>query len=300
MTWVIRTPEESDLPELRDLIDAQEFALDDKHKPASPSWAFELWRGHNDTPVNRVWTDETGTIRAWASMQPDEHRHRIEIELFRDLQFPDMAEVWEWVLTHAEQHYPEWILWPTINHLDVEMADVLRATGFDLLRRYFLLTRPLHGDTYPELPEGVTIDTIRSDDDFREWHAAHQDAFSHHFGFTPRPAEQWIPHFRNADAADPEGRFFVRVGDRVAGFVSCTNDNAHDNGGFIDLLGVRYDFHRRGLGELLLRWAFAYSAGRGFTDIDLAVDTGNESGALALYERVGFGPMSEFHLFARA
>jgi ribosomal protein S18 acetylase RimI-like enzyme len=48
-----------------------------------------------------------------------------------------------------------------------------------------------------------------------------------------------------------------------------------------------------------LRWAFSYCAGRGFTDVDLTVDTGNESGALALYERVGFRTLSEFHLYAR-
>ena len=91
----------------------------------------------------------------------------------------------------------------------------------------------------------------------------------------------------------------LRVNGRVAGFVVCANDNAHDNGGYVDLLGVRQDFQHRGLGELLLRWAFAYCAARGFTDVDLSVDTGNESGALALYERVGFTVMSEFHLYAR-
>ncbi len=299
MTWITRVPSETDLPELRDLIDAQEGALDPKHKPASPSWPVELLRGHNDNPHNLVWTDADGTIRAWASMQPDAHRKRIEVELFRDLDFPDLAAVWDWCLDLASQDYAGWVLWPTANHLDPEMASVFRNTGFALIRKYFLLTRPLAADAYPELPTGVSVDVISSDDDFAEWHSAHQDSFSTHFGFTPRPAEQWIPHFRNADAADSDGRFLLRVDGRVAGFVSCTNDNAHENGGFIDLLGVRHEFHRRGYGELLLRWAFAYSASRGFSDVDLAVDTGNESGALALYERVGFGPLSEFHLYAR-
>lgn len=299
MTWTTRVPQEADLPELRDLIDAQEGGLDPKHKPASPSWPVELLRGHNDTPHNLVWTDENDTIRAWASMQPDAHRSRIEIELFRDPEFPDLAVVWEWCLDLARREFEGWVLWPTANHLDDEMARVFQDTGFALLRKYFLLTRVLGGDEFPELPPGVSVDVIDSDDDFAEWHAAHQDAFSTHFGFTPRPAEQWIPHFREADAADPQGRFLLRFDGRVAGFVSCTNDNAHENGGFIDLLGVRHEYHRRGFGEILLRWAFAYSASRGFTDIDLAVDTGNESGALSLYERVGFGPLSEFHLYAR-
>lgn len=300
MTFVTRVPVEADLDELRRLIDIQESHLDPRHKPASPSWPFELLRGHVDEPRNRVWCDESGAILAWASLQPDELRRRLEIELFRVPNFPNSATVWAWCREVASDDFPGWDVWPTINYLDHEMAEVLRSTQFELLRRYFLLTRPLGIEAYPALPSGASIDVIRTETDFIEWHAAHQDSFSRHFGFTPRPAEQWISHMREEDAADPEGRFLLRVDGDTAGFVVCTNDNAHENGGFVQLLGVRHTFHHRGFGELLLKWAFAYSADRGFTDIDLAVDTGNESGALALYERVGFGPMSEFHLYSRA
>lgn len=299
MTFITRIPTEADLPELRDLIDAQESALDPKHKPASPSWPADLIEGFVDTPRNQVWCDSSGAIVAWASIQVDEHRTRLDIEMFRAPEFPAMAAVWDWCLQVAATDFPEWIVWPTINYLDHEMAEVLRATGFNLIRRYFLLTRPLDNDEYPGLPAGVTIDVMRTDDDYAQWHAAHQDSFSRHFAFSPRPAEQWLAINLDADAADPDGRFLLRVDGVVAGFVVCNNDNAHENGGYVDLLGVRHEFHHRGYGELLLRWAFAYSTSRGFTDIDLSVDTGNESGALALYERVGFGPMSEFQLFSR-
>ena len=299
MPWQTRNPTEADRAELRNLIDAQEFGLDPNHKTAGESWPLELLRGHYDRCINQVWCDSEGVIRAWASIQPDDHRQRVEIELFRQLDFPDMDAVWQWCLSITDESFPGWVVWPTVNHRDHEMADIFRSTGFALKRRYYILTRPLHGEPYPVLPDGVSIDVIRTDEDFHEWHGAHQDAFSHHFGFTPRPAEQWIPHFRKAEAADPNGRFLLRVNGITAGFVSCNNDNAHENGGFVELLGVRYDFQRRGFGELLLNWAFAYSAGRGFTDIGLTVDTGNESGALALYERLGFRPLSEFQLFAR-
>lgn len=299
MTFGTRIPTKADLDELRRLIDAQEGNLDPQHKPASPSWPADLLDGFVDTPCNQVWTDHAGKIVAWVSVQVDEHRKRLDIELFRVPGFPQPVALWAWVLTVAETEFPGWIVWPTINYLDDEMSIVLSATGFGLIRRYYLLTRPLENERYPELPEGVTIEVMRGADDFAEWHAAHQDSFSNHFAFSPRPAEKWLAIYLGADSADPDGRFLVRVNGRVAGFVACNNDNAHENGGYVDLLGVRQEFHHRGLGELLLRWAFAYCAGRGFTDVDLSVDTGNDSGALALYERVGFTVMSEFHLYAR-
>jgi ribosomal protein S18 acetylase RimI-like enzyme len=232
-------------------------------------------------------------------MQPDEHRHHVEIELFRSPGFPAVRDVWNWCLSTGDEDFPGWILWPTSNYLDEEIATVFTETGFSLLRKYHIVTRSLGPLDFPELPEGTSIDLITSDEDFREWHVAHQDAFSQHFGFAPRPADKWIPHFQDYDGADPKGRFLLRVDGNVAGFVTCTNDNEHENGGFIDLLGVRHAYQGKGFGELLLRWAFAYCAGRGFSDVDLTVDTGNESGALALYERVGFRTLSEFHLYAR-
>jgi ribosomal protein S18 acetylase RimI-like enzyme len=299
MSLTTRIPTEADVPELKALIDLQESTLDSRHKPAADAWPIELLRGHNDSPRNLVWTGDDGKIVAWASMQPDEHRHRVEIELFRAPGFPETRTVWEWCLATGAKEFDGWTLWPTSNFLDDEIAEVFRDTGFSLLRKYHILTRKLGPTPYPELPEGTTIDVISTDDDFVEWHAAHQDAFSQHFGFTPRPADKWIPHFKEYEAVDPDGRFLLRVDGHVAGFVTCTNDNEHENGGFVDLLGVRHEYQGRSFGELLLRWAFAYCASRGFTDVDLTVDTGNESRALALYERVGFDRLTEFHLYDR-
>ncbi len=296
---IIRDVSLDDVPELTTLIDAQESSVDPRHKPASHAWAADLIRGHFETTRNQVWCDENGRILAWASMQPDDHRERIEIELFRQPGFASLSDVWAWCLDVAERDFPGWVIWPTANHLDPELAEVFGTTGFQPLRRYHLLTRPLENEQFPALPVGYSIDSVRSDADFAEWHAAHQDSFSQHFGFTPRPAEQWITHFREGESIDAEGRFLLRVDGRVAGFVICTDFNAHENGGYVDLLGVRHEFQGRGLGELLLRWAFAHSAKRGFTAIDLSVDTGNTSGALQLYTKLGFTIMSEFHLYAR-
>ena len=57
--------------------------------------------------------------------------------------------------------------------------------------------------------------------------------------------------------------------------------------GWVNALGVRTSRRRRGLGELLLRTAFAEFARRGETRVGLGVDTENETGATRLYERVG-------------
>ena len=62
------------------------------------------------------------------------------------------------------------------------------------------------------------------------------------------------------------------------------------NGGWLDKLGVLEKFRGLGLGKLLLQWGIAHAAEKGYQSIGLGVDTGNESGALQLYENQGFKP----------
>jgi ribosomal protein S18 acetylase RimI-like enzyme len=297
---ITRTPQLEDASDLAALIDAQESALDPGHKRAPESWPRDLLRGHFPNPRNQVWCDDAGAIQAWASCQPDPHRKRLEVEIFRRPGYSDLAEVWQWCVDQGATEFPDFVLWPTTNSRDEEMAALLSSSGFELLRRYHMLTRPLHGETPPPLPSECTIEVMRSEADDRAWHTAHQDAFSRHFGFTPRPYEAWIALMRDQESADPNGRFLLRVDGQVAGFVVCGLDNAHENGGYIALLGVTHGYQGRGYGELLLRWALSHSAGKGFTDVDLVVDTGNSSGAIALYEKVGFTTLSEFHLYAQS
>lgn len=293
-----REPTADSLIELRELIDTQEGSFDSNHRPVPEAWPRELLEGTHGSARNRVWCDERGKILAWASLQPDEQRRRIEIELYRLPHYADAALAWQWCRDVGNLDYPGWDLWITINQRDVEMSGVLNATGYGVLRRFYVLTRSLSHEPYPELPAGVDVSVMSGDGDLRAWHRAHQDAFSTHFGFTSRPYEQWIKLMVRPGTEDPQGRFLLRRDGEVAGFIACTNDNAPLGGGFIQLLGVTHDFQHRGYGQLLLAWGLAYCSERGFTTVDLYVDTANTSGALALYEKLGFAPLAEFHLYA--
>ncbi len=79
-----------------------------------------------------------------------------------------------------------------------------------------------------------------------------------------------------------------------AGFVQMANANYHLNGGYVDLIGVAHKFQGLGLGQLLLQHAINFSVDQGREFIELNVDTGNESGALKLYEKLGFKPNSSW------
>ncbi|MCC6847090.1 MAG: GNAT family N-acetyltransferase [Deltaproteobacteria bacterium] len=72
--------------------------------------------------------------------------------------------------------------------------------------------------------------------------------------------------------------------DRIAGFAIMRfgDDDAH-----LDLLGVRPDCRRRGLGRALVAWAEAPAVLAGITDVFLEVRESNRDGR-AFYERLGY------------
>mgnify|MGYP000629649514 CR=1 FL=1 len=82
----------------------------------------------------------------------------------------------------------------------------------------------------------------------------------------------------------------AKVDGEPAGLLLSSDGRADVNGGWVDKLGVLEKYRGLGLGKLLLRWGIAHAADKGYQSIGLGVDTGNESGALQLYENQGFRP----------
>jgi mycothiol synthase len=88
----------------------------------------------------------------------------------------------------------------------------------------------------------------------------------------------------------------VHDGDEIAATVECAR---RFEMGWVGMLGVRPGWRRRGLGELLLRTAFAQFARRGETRVGLGVDAQNETGATRLYERAGMSVAFQITVFRK-
>jgi ribosomal protein S18 acetylase RimI-like enzyme len=71
------------------------------------------------------------------------------------------------------------------------------------------------------------------------------------------------------------------------------------NGGWVDKLGVLEKFRGQGFGQLLLQWGIAHAANKGYTSVGLGADTGNDSGALELYFKMGFEVQLSWRMYSR-
>ena len=119
-------------------------------------------------------------------------------------------------------------------------------------------------------------------------HMLETESFSGHFGYIALGHDDWIAEKIAEPQLDPKGCFIAKVNGEPAGLLISNDGRADVNGGWVDKLGVLEKFRGLGLGKLLLQWGIAHAAEKGYQSIGLGVDTGNESGALELYENQGF------------
>jgi ribosomal protein S18 acetylase RimI-like enzyme len=118
-------------------------------------------------------------------------------------------------------------------------------------------------------------------------------AFLDHWGGDPIDPETWRLHFIDAENFRPELTFVVYAGDLLVGI--CFNreitENFQDKDvqvGWIDSLAVLKEWRGQGLASALLCASMRAFQQAGLAYAGLTVDTENLTGALRLYERLGF------------
>ena len=163
--------------------------------------------------------------------------------------------------------------------------------GYRLWRSSYNMSIDL-GEAAPEVPrepDGITFHLYR-DEDEEPLRVALNEAFAE----DPFHHEMTSAHFREfflrKRAFDPSLWLLAWDAQELAGFMLAFPERpGEDDLGWIEVLGVRKPWRRRGLGEALLRSAIGELHERGLRRVGLGVDAENESGALKLYQRVGMG-----------
>jgi mycothiol synthase len=110
------------------------------------------------------------------------------------------------------------------------------------------------------------------------------EGFRQHWGYQPEPYEDWLQQCFASASFDPTLWFVALEGDEIVGALQSHMIDGH---GWVSSLAVRDAWRRRGIGEALLRAAFAAFRERGTTTVVLNVDRDNTTGATRLYERAG-------------
>ncbi|MSO34779.1 MAG: GNAT family N-acetyltransferase [Candidatus Nanopelagicaceae bacterium] len=259
--------------------------------------AEEILNGYIESVEARKIVDRaSGKAQAFITVHPDSSRKRIYCDTWQRPGANLEGTSLEISLEIAQGIGREFDLWIGTNSKDLGYIQALTNRGFNLLRTYHGLKAEITNHPYPQLESGLEMRLI-NEDEKKIWWATHQDSFSKHFGFAPRPFEEWKAMIDKAVGIDLNARWVLYLKGQAVGFIECSDIKKDVGAGFVDGIGVIQSQQGNGYGELMLRWAFAYYSSIARSALELNVDTGNESGALRLYEKLGFKANSSWQHF---
>lgn len=164
----------------------------------------------------------------------------------------------------------------------------LEAAGFEEVRRFYMMAIDLDVPIEkPELPDGLALRPFDPDKHAQAVHQAQQESFRDHWGHVEdSPYIEWA-HQLSKNDFDPSLWFIAWDGEEVAGVCLSEVSNSKPNTGYVDILGVRREWRKRGLGMALLRHSFHVFQQRDMKRVELGVDSDSRTNAVALYERAG-------------
>lgn len=288
---MIREATLDDLAALTELCNEHERRVDPLAEELSEDEIAMQIKGWAEPGHPLLHEDVSGKPNAVAFIHTDSARGRVEIDLFSVASAKATGELFDAALAWVAAERPGLKIRTAANKLDTQLTKLFESRGFSLYRIYWQMLREhMAGDTDAfELPDGVEATQLELEPNLELLHRLEMESFKDHFGWVPVSFSDWRTERLADDLADPAGNFVLFENGEPAGYVVYSRNRENIEGGYIDKLGVLEQYRGRGYGELLLRMGIVYSAALGNTSIGLGVDSGNESGALKLYEKVGFG-----------
>jgi mycothiol synthase len=180
--------------------------------------------------------------------------------------------------------------WP--DEEQVGATSLYEAEGYAIVRYGFLMVRNLADPiAAAPLPSGLEIRPVAVADHRRIWDAD-TEAFRDHWNSGERTDEDFASWFDKPELDTGLWRV-AWDGDEVAGSVMNfiwpkENEVLGLQRGWLEHVSVRRPWRRRGLAAALIAESLRALRAAGMTEAALGVDAENQSGALRLYEMMGF------------
>lgn len=178
---------------------------------------------------------------------------------------------------------------------DPVLQDLYRRTGWAAVRRFSRMLLDLGAEPPVPVPvPGVSLRGVTGEPAERELHAVMTSSFASHYGSTPETYPDWRARQAGRSGFDPGLWWLADLdGAPVGGLIGLRMAEQ----GWVQGVGVLPPYRSRGIARLLLLTAFAEFHRRGERRVALGVDTGNETGALRLYESIGMRAAQQHDAF---
>jgi ribosomal protein S18 acetylase RimI-like enzyme len=179
-----------------------------------------------------------------------------------------------------------------VSSSETDRINLLERLNYQVVRNAFEMVRP-DLENIPDLPtpNGVEVRAVEPEHMRLIWKASNE-AFRDHWGYIPDPWEEYEQVIHDPDF-DPSLWRVAWQGDQIAGMVlSFINKDENEmfgrKRGYTENICVRRQWRHQGLAKALIAQSLSTLKQRGMTEAGLGVDAENISGALHLYEFMGY------------
>jgi len=176
-------------------------------------------------------------------------------------------------------------------------ASILSGHGYEAVRHGYSMVRPTLEDIpVASLPDGVEARPALPEHYRIIWEAA-REAFRDEWMYSE---DEWTDEqfeaWQRESIFNPSLWQIAWDGDQVVGMVlnfidKAENEEYNRKRGYTEAICVRRPWRRRGVARALIARSFCTLKERGMAEAALGVDAQNPSGALQLYESMGFRPV---------
>jgi len=174
---------------------------------------------------------------------------------------------------------------------DARRVQVLESFGYSAVRWFFSMSRGLDDIPEAELPEGIIVRPAMPGEYHDVWAGANV-AFSEHWGFS-EPREEDYQSWRESRWFQPTLWQVAWDGDKPIGQVenhidSVENEKLGRLRGYTEGISVLKPYRGKGIARALIARSLRMLKVLNLQEAALTVDSGNASGALGLYENMGY------------
>jgi len=186
---------------------------------------------------------------------------------------------------------------------EIENESLLEKENYKPVRHSFSMVRP-DLENIPDLllPEGLEVRPVKPEHHRIIWNAS-QEAFRDTWDYVTPTEEDYKRELENRNY-QPELWQVAWDGNAVAGMVQNyidyqENTEYHRLMGYTEGICTRRAWRKRGLARALIARSLCLLKEKGMQEAALCVDTQNLSGALRLYEAMGFKPVWRWTIYRK-
>lgn len=177
------------------------------------------------------------------------------------------------------------------NELKPWFGHILERHGYQPVRWFIEMSRPLEDIPTSDFPEGVETRPVKTKDIRKIWDAS-VEAFRDHWGFT-EPGEESFTGYQESKYFQPDLWQVAWFGDDVVGSVLNYIDHDYNKKynkkrGWTEEITTHREWRRKGIASALIIRSMHMHKAKGMTEVALGVDTNSLTGALKLYTSLGY------------